>query len=1085
MISKQCPGCGFANLLAAKFCAQCAAPLSAAAGTQAAVPVRTEPAPPEIPLDAERRTITALFADIKSSTELMRDLDPEEARAIIDPALHLMIEAVRTLEGYVVQSTGDGIFALFGAPIAHEDHPQRAIRAALAMQQGLGEYAARLRSEGRPSLEARIGVNTGEVVVREIHTGRHAEYTPIGHTANLAARLQAIAPPGSIALSEQTRMLVEGYFELRPLGPVQVKGLNHPVEAWQVIGSGPLQSHFEVSLKRGLTRFIGRYQEIEQIERSLEIARTGRGQIVAVIGEPGVGKSRLLHQFKQTRPAGCLMLEAAALSHGAGIPYHLVIELLRNYFGLLPEDTHSRRREKVESKIAAHGLHDTLPYICALLGLPCDSLDDPGGERRRRTIDAVKRLLLMESRRQPLVAVFEDLHWLDRESLLFLSVMSSSIATASILGLVSFRPEFRHEFTNHSYYKQIHLNPLDAGEAGQMVQSYPGQRQALRELEQFVVDKSEGNPFFIEEIVQALFAQKVLVRGDTVKLSRPLSEARIPPTVQAILASRVDRLDPQEKDLLQAMAVIGRAAPLKLIELVLRWPRKQLEHMFSHLQFLEFLHEQATAAGAEYVLKHALTQDVVYNSLLREQRAALHERAAQAIETLYPDRIEDHLDELAHHYGRSRNSVKAVHYLQRAGVQALARSALANGVAHLNRALELLRSLDHHENRARQELDLLLLLGPALMASEGYGSSKVEEIYTRARELCHKFEDTPQLCAVLYGLFGLYNTRADYRTADEAALEMVRLAEKLKQPVLLVLANFAAGQTRFLLGEPSQSRAYFERTAASYSPECQHEMTLVAGFDCGIAAMVWDSLALWMLGHPDGALRRIEQALALARQMAQPHSVVYTLFFTAWLHHFRREWRAAVDTTRTVIALAAEHSLPLWRLWAATLQGSAMVEAGQTHEGLDQMIRGLEATRAAGARISITATLGLLAQAHARADDPLRGLAVVDEGLEAARSSGEAYYLAELHRIRGELLLAARISNQALAEQCFSTSIQIARRQKANSWELRSATSFARLLGEQGHKAEARAALATIYSRFTEGLDTTDVVEAKALLQKL
>jgi predicted ATPase len=998
-----------------------------------------------------------------------------------------MIEAVRKHGGHVVQSMGDGIFALFGAPIAHEDHPQRAIHAALAMQQALGQHAAKLRAEARPSFEARIGVNTGEVVIREILTGGHPEYTPIGHTANLAARLQTIARPGSIAISEQTRLLVEGYFELQPLGPMEVKGLSAPVETYDVIGPGPLQGHFQVAVKRGLATFVGRQREMEEIARALELVRMGQGQILAVIGEPGVGKSRLLYEFKQAQPANCLTLEAAALSHGAAAPYHVVIELLRDYFRFLPGDTQQQRWEKVEKRVAGHGLQDTLPYLCTLLALPWETIaqeSDPN-LRRRRTIDAVKRLLLMESRNQPLLLVCEDLHWLDRESLQFLSAMSSSIASARVLGLVSFRPEFRHEFGNRSYYRQIHLNPLDSEEAGQMLQSQLGHHTVLRELQQFVLTKSEGNPFFIEELLQTLFDQGVLSRSDTNKLIRPLTEVTIPATVQGILASRIDRLPAEQKELLETMAVIGRRSSLSLLKQVVSWPDNQLDRMLADLQFLEFVHEQPTAVGSEYVLKHGLTQDVAYASLLRERRAALHERVAQAVESLYAERPDDHLDELAHHYTRSGNTTKAVEYLQLAGRQALIRSGLTNGISYLTQALELLETLGQSGKPAKQELEVRLLLGPALMASEGYASPKVEQVYSRAREVCQTLGDSSRLCAVLYGLFGIYNTRAIYETANELALEMVRLADNLQDPVFLVLASFAAGQTQFLVGEPGRCRNQFKRTAEFYSRERQRELTLVAGFDCGIAAMVWDSVAAWMLGYPDQALSRVDAAAALAREFGHPHTLTYTLSFRSWLLHFRRDWGAALAEAQTVLALADEHGLPLWKLWATTLGGSAMVEGGPAHKGREQITHGLEAVSAAGARITISQTLGLMGQAHARCGDPRQGLAAIEEALAAAGTSGERYYLAELNRLRGEMLLMLQPSNNALVEQCFRNSIDLARAQEARSWELRATTSLARLMNKQGHRVEAHRMLAEIYGRFTEGFETADLRDAKTLLEEL
>jgi predicted ATPase len=385
----------------------------------------------------------------------------------------------------------------------------------------------------------------------------------------------------------------------------------------------------------------------------------------------------------------------------------------------------------------------------------------------------------------------------------------------------------------------------------------------------------------------------------------------------------------------------------------------------------------------------------------------------------------------------------------------------------------------------RQELQILILLGPALMASEGFGSSKVEHVYSKARELCRIVDEAPQLCAVLYGLFSIYSTRAKYKMANEAALEMVRLADKLKDPLLLVLANFAAGQTQVLLGEFPRSRDYFERTASSYSQKRQRELTLLAGFDCGIIAMVWDSLALWMLGYPDRSQSLAEQAVALAQQTGHQHGLVYTLCFLAWIHHFRREWQTTIQGTQTVIALATEHALPLWQLWATTLQGSAMVEMGQTNAGCEQLSRGLEAMRAADARITLTATFGLVAQAHSRAAKPHRGLAAIDESLAAVESSGECFYLAELNRVRGELILIADMSNQAEAERCFRTSIEIARGQNAKSWELRSTISLAHLLANQGKRAQARATLAGIYGWFTDGLNTADLKDARALLDQL
>jgi class 3 adenylate cyclase len=424
--------------------------------------------PQNIP-EGERKTVTALFADIKGSTELMEDLDPEEARSIIDPALKLMIDAVRRYDGYIVQSTGDGIFALFGAPVAHEDHPQRALYAALRLQEELKRYSDRMRQEGRLPLQARVGVNTGEVVVRSIQTGdAHTEYTPIGHTANLAARMQVLAPIGSIATTEQVRKLCEGYFLFNGLGPTKVKGVSEPVNVYEVIGLGPLRTRLQRAAGRGLTKFVGREREMDALKHAAEQAKLGRGQIVAAMAEPGVGKSRLFFEFKATSQSGWMMLEAFSVSYGKASAYLPVNELLKEYFEIVDQDDERKRREKVNGKVLTldRSLEDVVPYLFALLGISGseDSLGQIDGQtRRRRTLEGIKRLLLRESLNQPLMVIFEDLHWIDGESQALLNLLADGIASAHVLLLVNYRPEYRHEWGSKTYYTPAQARPAWPG----------------------------------------------------------------------------------------------------------------------------------------------------------------------------------------------------------------------------------------------------------------------------------------------------------------------------------------------------------------------------------------------------------------------------------------------------------------------------------------------------------------------------------------------------------------------------------------------------------------------------------------------
>jgi class 3 adenylate cyclase len=443
------------------------------------VRVAPESSSPET-LEGERKTVTALFADIKGSTELMEELDPEEARAIIAPALKLMIEAVHRYDGYVVQSTGDGIFALFGAPVAHEDHPQRALYAALRMLEKLERYSASLRERGNLPLEARVGVNTGEVVVRSIATSEgHTEYTPIGHTANLASRMQALAPTGSIAVSEQTRRFVEGYFQLKPLGPTKVKGVSEPVNVYEITGLGPLRTRLQRSDRRGLTKFVGREREMDAMRTAANQALAGHGQIVAGMAEAGVGKSRLFFEFKATSQSGWMVLETFSVSHGKASAYLPVLDLLHVYFKIAGEDDPRTRREKVEGRIAIldRSLEDTLPYLFSLLGIVED--DDPlaqmdGQLKKRRTLDAIKRILLRESLNQSLMVIFEDLHWIDEATQELLNLLADSIGTAKILLLVNYRPEYSHYWGNKTYYTQLRLDPLGRESADEMLSALIG-----------------------------------------------------------------------------------------------------------------------------------------------------------------------------------------------------------------------------------------------------------------------------------------------------------------------------------------------------------------------------------------------------------------------------------------------------------------------------------------------------------------------------------------------------------------------------------------------------------------------------------
>jgi predicted ATPase len=612
----------------------------------------------------------------------------------------------------------------------------------LRMQEDMRRFAERLRAEKGVNLQVRVGANVGEVVVRSIQTGeRQAEYTPIGHSTSLASRLQSLANPGTIAISDGLRKLVEGYFALKALGPARIKGSSEPVNVYEVLGLGPLRTRLQRAAGRGLTKFLGREREMEALRHSAALAQEGQGQIVAAVADPGVGKSRLFYEFKATGALGWMVLEALSISHGKASAYLPATDLLRNYFEISADDDERKRREKVAGKITVlhRSLEDSLPYLFSLLGIV--EGDDPlaqmdGQIKKRRTLEAIKRILLRESLNQPLMVVFEDLHWMDGESEGLLNLLADSIATSRILLLVNYRPEYRHQWGSKMYYTQLRLDPLGKESAEEMLSTLLGGDASLAPLKRLIAEKTEGNPLFMEEIVLSFFENGALARNGEVKLAKPLTSLRIPPTVQGILASRIDRLPAGEKDLLQTVAVIGAEFNLRVARAVSGKPDDDLNRMLNDLQLAEFIYEQPAAGDVEYTFKHALTHDVAYNSLLTDRRKLLHERTAQAIEELYVERLEDHLIELAHHFDRSGNVPKAVEYLGRTGARAAQQVAHSEAIGYFTRALELLQQLPDGTARDRQELDLQLALTWSLYAARGpQPSPEREYALVRAREL--------------------------------------------------------------------------------------------------------------------------------------------------------------------------------------------------------------------------------------------------------------------------------------------------------------------------------------------------------------
>ncbi|WP_455286538.1 AAA family ATPase [Cupriavidus necator] len=923
-------------------------------------------------------------------------------------------------------------------------------------------------------------------------------YDPVGHTIHIASRMESLAMPSSILVSESTYKLTKGYFEFKDLGATNVKGVREPLAVYEVLGLGPLRTRLQVAAHRGLAKFVGRQAELKRLHDAFTIARAGRGQIVGVLGEAGVGKSRLFHEFKVSSQQGCMVLETFSVSHGKAFPYLPLVNLLRNYFQITMQDDERQCREKVAGRlmILDRTLAEHLPYLLYLLGFsePGSGLSTMDSAiRRQRIFNAIARLLVRESQNQPLMVLFEDLQWLDSETEAFLSILNEYVPEASILLLINYRPEYVHDWGTKPYYSQLHLDPLGQPEAQDLLTGLLGNHPSLVPLKSLILSKTEGNPFFMEEVVQTLVEERVLLgQSGNYWIEKAPLDLHIPTTVQGVLAARIDRLPVAQKELLQTLAVIGKEFPLSLIRRVMAQPEEELRALLGNLQQGDFIFECPAFPEVEYSFKHALTQEVAGNSLLTGQRSMLHERTAQAIEALYPGRQKDYCSELAHHYSKSGNVPKAIEYLHLAAQQALERSAQLEAIRHLSTALELLKSTPDSPERAREELILLLTLGPAWMAARGQASAEVESTYKRALVLCEQGGETPELFSAQLGLWSFYQIHGQYGTALNVAERLLKLAQRSKRSEHFAEAHRTAAASMLRLGRFGEARTHMEQVLSLHRPDAYvRDFLLGYGRLPAIHALSALGWILWFLGFPDQSRQRNEEALALAKKCSEPFSLALSLLFAAELHQFRRETQLVREYADAAIALSSEQGFPLYLAWGTILRGWALSVDGNHAEGIAWIREGLAACEATGAALGQSRLLGLLAEVYGLSGSPEAGLATLAEAQALAESRQERYAEAILLHLKGELLLQSTCdAHEALAtareaEDCLLKAVAVSHEQGSRSLELRAALSLARLWQRQGKTDSAHRMLAGIHGVFTEGFDTADWQEAKALLASL
>jgi class 3 adenylate cyclase/tetratricopeptide (TPR) repeat protein len=936
-----CPACGFSNEPGEKFCGGCGAPLrSSPTATQPKFGAPESYTPTHLAekiltsktaLEGERKQVTVLFADLKGSMELLADRDPEEARKLLDPVLERMMEAVHHYEGTVNQVMGDGIMALFGAPLAHEDHAVRACYAALRMQDAVRRYSDELRRAQGVEVQIRIGLNSGGVVVRSIGSDLHMDYTAVGQTTHLAARMEQLAAPGSIRLTGATLHLAEGFVQVTPLGLVPIKGLGDPVEVFELVGAGVARTRLEAAARRGLTRFVGRDAELEQLRDALERASLGRGQLVAVVGEPGVGKSRLFWELLHShRVHGWLVVQSASVSYGKATTYLPVIELLRGYFEIESRDDPRKIREKVTGKVLtlAPALAPTVPALLALLDVAVDDAAwqalDPL-QRRQQTLDAVKRLLLRESEVQPLVVVVEDLHWIDGETQTLLDSLIDSLPAARLLLLVNYRPEYQHAWGGKTYYRQLRIDPLPPESADELLDTLLGPGAAVGPLKQLLIERTEANPLFLEESVRALVETAALAgeRG-AYRLTRPVEQLTIPATVQAILAARIDRLAPEAKRLLQAAAVIGKDVPMPLLLAIADASEPEVRAELTRLQAAEFLYETRLFPDLEYTFKHALTHEVAYGGLLHDRQRALHARITEAIERLSTERAAEQAERLAHHAVRGEVWDKAVAYLRQAGLRAMGRAAYREAITHLEQALAALRRFPDTRETTEHAIDIRIDLRNAFQPLGELG--RTGEHLREAEVLARTLGDRHRLGRIATFMVTQCLSTGAYDEAVEFGQEALAIARTLDDRSIEVVATSFLGNAHVVRGEFGEATALLERNVA-LEGDLRAERFGAPGIQSALSgAYLADALS--QIGRFDEAIGHAEVAVRIAEAADHP----FTLFFglrDLGLAHLRRG-----DLSRATRILERCHDLcTAWHIAIGTSQVAAALGAAYGFTG--------------------------------------------------------------------------------------------------------------------------------------------------------
>jgi class 3 adenylate cyclase len=1034
----------------------------------------------------ERRQVTVLFCDLVDSVAMSVRLDPEEFRSTMAAYHAAAVKAIQRFDGFPAQIQGDGVVAYFGYPLAHEAEADRAIRAALTVV----DAVQGLRTPGGEPLQVRVGIATGLVVVSHILA---AEKSAVGETPNLAHRLQSIAQPGEILVSGRTKGLAGGAFDFEDCGLHALKGIEGRVQAWKVIGVGAAASRFEAATRGGMTPLVGREQEIGLLLDRWQLARSGAGQVVLLMGEPGIGKSRTMRALRsRLGDAVSTVLQYQCSPYHENSALYPVIDHLERAFGFAAEDSPEARLDKLEHRVteAWGGGRYQCQLLARLLSLPADARYGPLAMTPQRQKDETLRVLVdmvaAIAEREPALIFFEDLHWADPTTIEILDLMVARTGTLPLLVLASFRPEFETAWTRQAHVTLLPLTRLSPLQSRHLVLELTAGKPLPDELVSQIIDKTDGVPLFLEELTKAVLESGMVVdAGSRYVYAQSVDRMTVPATLRDSLMARLDRLIPV-KEIAQIGAVVGREFSHELVAAVSPMRGAPLDDALDRLVASGLVFQRGTRPEAVYTFKHALVQDAAYDSLLKAKRQELHARIAEAIGRISPGRLASEPELLAHHYTAAGMLATAVPLWRKAGELTLERMALTEAVAHLERGLEVNAGLPPSPERDAAELSLRALLGTAWMALRGWPAQQVAEALGPALPLARGLSRPEIMMPVMWGLWSHVLVQGRIAESLAIAQEMLDDAARTRHEDLLIGGHICAMVSRFWLGHLVAAREHGDAILAIYRGEEHRHVAMLTNSDPKTIMGLYGSHWLWMLGYPEQAVRLSDEKDAHARRIGHPFDLGFALTTGSHAFDYRCEPEALFQRVAEAEKLGRDNSVPfISEVMAQVVRGVAMLRAGDPAGAIPQLRHGIGMWSGHGANIWNPYLKALVGEALALTGDLESACRTLDECIAQANRPGweERAHLAEILRLKGWVL--ERSGDTGGAERSVREGLAVARSQQAKSWELRCATTLAELLAARGDHDEARRTLAPVYAWFTEGLDTRDLVKARALLERL